>query len=68
MLDAAHPYLLRLLGPNCIGLIIPGIGFNASFAPGNALPGKLAFVTQSGALAKASMALASQSYSLGFKD
>ena len=51
MLDAAHPYLLRLLGPNCIGLIIPGIGFNASFAPGNALPGKLAFVTQSGALA-----------------
>ena len=53
MLDAARPYLLRILGPNCIGLIVPGVGLNASFAPGNALPGKLAFVTQSGALATA---------------
>jgi acetyltransferase len=53
MLDAARPYLLRILGPNCIGLLVPGIGLNASFAPGNALPGKLAFVTQSGALATA---------------
>lgn len=53
MLDAARPYLLRILGPNCIGALVPGIGLNASFAPGNALPGKLAFVTQSGALATA---------------
>jgi acetyltransferase len=53
MLDAARPYLLRILGPNCIGLLVPGIGLNASFAPGNALSGKLAFVTQSGALATA---------------
>ncbi|MEO7547159.1 MAG: bifunctional acetate--CoA ligase family protein/GNAT family N-acetyltransferase [Ramlibacter sp.] len=53
MLDAARPHLLRILGPNCIGALVPGIGLNASFAPGNALPGKLAFVTQSGALATA---------------
>jgi acetyltransferase len=53
MLDAARPYLLRILGPNCIGALVPGIGLNASFSPGNALPGKLAFVTQSGALATA---------------
>ncbi len=53
MLDAARPWLLRILGPNCIGALVPGIGLNASFAPGNALPGKLAFVTQSGALATA---------------
>ncbi|MDP3310759.1 MAG: bifunctional acetate--CoA ligase family protein/GNAT family N-acetyltransferase, partial [Polaromonas sp.] len=51
--DAARPHLLRILGPNCIGALVPGIGLNASFAPGNALPGKLAFVTQSGALATA---------------
>jgi len=51
MLTAARPYLLRILGPNCIGALVPGIGLNASFAPGNALPGSLAFVTQSGALA-----------------
>ncbi|HXD42599.1 MAG TPA: acetate--CoA ligase family protein [Ramlibacter sp.] len=53
MLAAARPFLLRILGPNCIGLLAPGMGLNASFAPGNALPGTLAFVTQSGALATA---------------
>ena len=53
MLQAARPHLLRILGPNCIGALAPGIGLNASFAPGNALPGKLAFITQSGALATA---------------
>lgn len=53
MLDAARPHLLRVLGPNCIGALVPGIGLNASFAPGNAAAGHLAFVTQSGALATA---------------
>jgi len=65
MLDAARPYLLRILGPNCIGALVPGIGLNASFAPGNALPGKLAFVTQSGALATAMLDWAS-SRGIGF--
>ena len=49
-LDAAHPFILRLLGPNCVGLLVPGIGLNASFAHTDALPGKIAFVSQSGAL------------------
>ncbi|MDQ1924002.1 bifunctional acetate--CoA ligase family protein/GNAT family N-acetyltransferase [Massilia pseudoviolaceinigra] len=49
-LDAARPYTLRLLGPNCVGLLVPGIGLNASFAHTGALPGKIAFVSQSGAL------------------
>jgi len=53
MLAAARPYVLRILGPNCIGALVPGIGLNASFAPGHAAPGQLAFVTQSGALATA---------------
>ncbi|MBC7470673.1 MAG: bifunctional acetate--CoA ligase family protein/GNAT family N-acetyltransferase [Ramlibacter sp.] len=53
MLAAARPHLLRILGPNCIGALVPGAGLNASFAPGNALPGQIAFVTQSGALATA---------------
>jgi acetyltransferase len=50
MLAAAKPHLLRILGPNCVGLLAPGIGLNASFAHTGALPGKLAFVSQSGAL------------------
>jgi acetyltransferase len=49
-LDAARPYLLRILGPNCVGLLVPGIGLNASFAHTGALPGRIAFVSQSGAL------------------
>lgn len=50
MLDEAKPGLLRLLGPNCLGLMVPRIGLNASFAHTQALPGRLAFVSQSGAL------------------
>jgi acetyltransferase len=53
MLDAARPHLLRLLGPNCIGLLAPHIGLNASFAHIDAQPGELAFVSQSGALVTA---------------
>ncbi len=50
MLDAARPHTLRILGPNCIGLLVPHLGLNASFAPANAIPGQLAFVSQSGGL------------------
>jgi len=50
MLDAARPALLRILGPNCIGLLAPYQGLNASFAHTDVRAGELAFVTQSGAL------------------
>ena len=52
-LDAARPFVLRLLGPNCVGMLVPGIGLNASFAHTSARPGKIAFVSQSGALVTA---------------
>lgn len=50
MLAAAHPHLLRIVGPNCVGLLAPGIGLNASFAHLSADPGKIAFLSQSGAI------------------
>ncbi len=53
VLDAARPFLLRIVGPNCIGFISPARGINASFAHLTPAPGGLAFVTQSGALATA---------------
>jgi len=53
MLDAARVHTLRILGPNCIGLLVPHLGLNASFAHIGALPGDLAFVSQSGALVTA---------------
>jgi acetyltransferase len=50
VLDAARPQLLRVVGPNCLGVIVPGLGLNASFAHIAPRPGNLAFVTQSGAI------------------
>ena len=49
MLDASRPYTLRIQGPNCVGLMLPRLGLNASFAP-KPLPGDIAFLSQSGAL------------------
>ena len=42
---------IPLLGPNCLGVIRPTKGLNASFAPTMPPAGKVAFITQSGALA-----------------
>jgi acetyltransferase len=53
MLDAARPQLMRLLGPNCIGLLSPHHGLNASFSHIDAQAGEIAFVSQSGALVTA---------------
>ena len=48
--DRAKPYLLRIIGPNCLGILVPGIGLNASFSHLNPKRGRLAFVAQSGAI------------------
>ena len=53
MLDAARRHLLRVLGPNCLGLLSPHQGMNATFAHADALAGDVAFVSQSGALVTA---------------
>ncbi|MGL4679099.1 MAG: acetate--CoA ligase family protein, partial [Plesiomonas shigelloides] len=47
----AQQYRLRLLGPNSLGILAPWQGLNASFSPVSARPGKLAFVSQSTAVA-----------------
>jgi len=53
LLDAAQPHTLRVAGPNCVGVMLPRLGVNGSFAHIPALPGDLAFVTQSGAMVTA---------------
>ena len=50
MLDAAQPHLLRIVGPNCLGLLVPPLGLNASFAHLQPHRGGLAFIAQSGAI------------------
>jgi acetyltransferase len=42
---------MRLLGPNCLGLIVPRLGLNASFARAMPGDGQIALLSQSGALA-----------------
>ena len=50
MLDAAKPTLMRIVGPNCLGILSTPAGLNASFAPVDAKKGGVAFVAQSGAM------------------
>jgi acetyl coenzyme A synthetase (ADP forming)-like protein len=40
----------RLIGPNCLGIAVPGIGLDATFASRSAAPGSIGFSSQSGAL------------------
>ncbi len=49
----ARQYRIRILGPNSLGFLNNNIQLNASFAPQKIKSGKLAFITQSGALATA---------------
>jgi acetyltransferase len=44
---------MRLIGPNCLGIMNPAIGLNATFARGSPKPGNVAFLSQSGALVTA---------------
>jgi acetyltransferase len=53
VLQVAARYRMRLLGPNCLGLIRPALSLNATFSKNSARPGKLALVSQSGALCTA---------------
>jgi acetyltransferase len=41
---------LRIVGPNCLGIMVPGIGLNASFSHLQPSKGELAFLSQSGAI------------------
>jgi len=50
VLDEARRARIRVVGPNCLGIMNPTRGLNATFAAGMASPGSVAFVSQSGAL------------------
>lgn len=53
MLEAARPHCLRIIGPNCLGIVVPHRGINASFAHLAPEPGGIALFSQSGAVATA---------------
>ncbi len=53
VIDIARKGGIRVIGPNCMGILTPPTGLNASFAKEMTLPGKVAFLSQSGALGTA---------------
>ncbi len=53
VLDAARRGRMRLVGPNCLGVMNPVTGLNATFANAMATAGRVAFISQSGALCTA---------------
>ncbi len=48
--DILNQKNIPLIGPNCLGIVRPSTGLNASFAPGTPKAGGVAFISQSGAL------------------
>ena len=58
-------YGVRLIGPNCLGVIVPPMKFNASFAARMPQSGDLALISQSGAIAAALVEWAAR-HSVGF--
>jgi acetate---CoA ligase (ADP-forming) len=67
LLQLVQRYHLRMIGPNCMGLFNthPGVMLNATFSPAQPIPGHVGFISQSGALGVAMLALA-RSVQLGF--
>ncbi len=53
VLEQARRGKMRIIGPNCLGVMNPLTGLNATFAKGMAAPGRVAFISQSGALCTA---------------
>jgi acetyltransferase len=53
LLENARRHRLRVLGPNCLGIMRPDVGLNATFARGHARPGSLGLIAQSGAVCTA---------------
>jgi acetyltransferase len=50
ILRRARSAQMRIIGPNCLGVMSPLSGLNATFAKGMARPGNVGFISQSGAL------------------
>ena len=53
LLEAAQAAEIRVIGPNCLGVMSPLSGLNATFATTIARPGSVGFISQSGALCTA---------------
>ncbi len=65
VLEIAHRYNIRIIGPNCLGVARPGANLNATFGDGPIEDGRLALLSQSGAVCTAILDWA-KSQEIGF--
>jgi acetyltransferase len=65
ILEHKNHFSMRIVGPNCLGVMRPKIRLNASFANKSAAPGKIAFISQSAALCASVLDWASEAH-VGF--
>ncbi|NLF78785.1 MAG: CoA-binding protein [Chloroflexi bacterium] len=66
LIEIAKQYGIRIIGPNCLGIIDTGTPINATFAAGTPPQGSIAFMSQSGALQTAILDWSLASRDLGF--
>lgn len=65
ILELKNRFDMRIIGPNCLGLMRPSVKLNATFANKAAAPGKIAFISQSAALCASVLDWASEAH-VGF--
>jgi acetyltransferase len=53
LLENARRHGVRVIGPNCLGILRPALGLNATFARSRVVPGSLGLISQSGAVCTA---------------
>ena len=69
MVEIARKYGIRIVGPNCLGLILPPYKLDTTYVATSPLPGDTAFISQSGAIANAVVGISlSKGQEMGFSE
>ena len=69
MVAIARSYGVRIVGPNCLGLILPPYKLDTTYVATSPLPGDIAFISQSGAIANAVVGISlSEGSEMGYSE
>lgn len=69
MVEVARKYGIRIVGPNCLGLILPPYKLDTTYVATSPLPGDTAFISQSGAIATSVVGISlSKGQEIGFSE
>ena len=69
IVEIARKYGIRIVGPNCLGLILPPYKLDTTYVSTSPLPGDIAFISQSGAIVNAVVGISlSEGQEMGFSE